>query len=293
MLSCPMRYVSLFCTMLILAVAFLCVNLYPNKADRVGDEKEFSTADYLTWEDWTQGIRDYILGCSADGEGVAHYLSLLNPERGEKMVFDLGHAAWKEGRTDPRSTVYFASKGVWVVERPYSFSLDCPQGVMTFCESMTMPEFIPWSDYDGLLNRFRCMEDYYVDIAVESSLRWEQLWVPLMKLYKVVGMDRLITMYSWENVSFCRQCVSPARPPAPGAETEIVAVIQHLSELALNAHKEDSPEVQNLLGELYRLKQMYPLQFSDIIRTWSAQLQMVDYEFLKPTWNDGVKGEGN
>lgn len=127
-----MRYVSLICTMLILAVAFLCVNLYLNKADRVGDEKEFSAADYLTWEDWTQGIRDYILGCSADGEGVAHYLSLLNPERGEKMVFDLGHAAWKEGRTDPRSTVYFAMNGVWVVERPYSFSLDCPQGVMTF-----------------------------------------------------------------------------------------------------------------------------------------------------------------
>lgn len=288
-----MRYVSLFCTMLILAVAFLCVNLYPNKADRVGIEKEFSTADYLTWEDWTQGIRDYILGCSADGEGVAHYLSLLNPERGEKMVFDLGHAAWKEGRTGPRSTVYYAPNGVWVVERPYSFSLDCPQGVMTFCESMTMPEFIPWSDYDGLLNRFRCMENYYVDIAVESSLHWEQLWVPLMKLYKVVGMDRLITIYSWENVSFCRQCVSPARPPAPGAETEIVAVIQKLEELVNSNHKADSPEVQKLLEALYRLKQMYPLQFSDIIRTWSAQLQMVNYEFLKSMLNDGGMGEEN
>lgn len=44
-----MRYVSLFCTMLIQALVFLCVNLYLNKADRVGDEKEFSTADYLTW----------------------------------------------------------------------------------------------------------------------------------------------------------------------------------------------------------------------------------------------------
>ncbi len=281
-----MRYVSLFCTMLILAVAFLCVNFYLNKADRVGDEKGVSTADYLTWEDWTQGIRDYILRCAADGEGVAHYLSLLNPERCEKMVFDLGHAAWKEGRTDPRSTVYFATNGVWVVERPYSFSLDCPQGVMTFCESMTMPEFIPWSDYDGLLNRFRRMEKYYVDIAVESSLHWEHLWTPLMKLYEVVGMDRLITMYSWENVSFCRQCVSPVRPPAPGAETEIVAVIQKLAELVNNNHKADSPEVQKLLEELYRFKYMYPPQFSDIIRTWSAQLQMVDYEFLKSTLND-------
>lgn len=276
-----MRYVSLFCTMLILALAFLCVNLYPNKADRVGDEKEFSTADYLTWEDWTQGIRDYILGCSADGEGVAHYLSLLNPERGEKMVFDLGHAAWKEGRTDPRSTVYFAMNGVWVVERPYSFSLDCPQGVMTFCESMTMPEFIPWSDYDGLLNRFRRMENYYVDIAVESSLHWEHLWTPLMKLYEVVGMDRLITMYSWENVSFCRPCVSPSRPPAPGAESDIVTVIQSLSELVGNNHKEDSANVQNLLAELYRLKQMYPIEFSDITATRADRLQTIYHSFLE------------
>lgn len=102
----------------------------------------------------------------------------------------------------------------------------------------------------------------------------------------MVGMDRLITIYSWENVSFGRQCVSPARSPAPGAEAEIVSVIQKLAELVRNAHKEDSPEVQRLLEELYRLKQMYPLQFSDIIRIWPDQLQMVDYEFLKSTLND-------
>lgn len=53
MLSYPMRYVSLFCTLLILLVGLFCVNLYPNKSDRVGDEKVFSTADYLTWWEWT------------------------------------------------------------------------------------------------------------------------------------------------------------------------------------------------------------------------------------------------
>lgn len=81
------------------------------------------------------------------------------------MVFDLGHAAWKEGRPGPRATVYYAPNSVWAIERPYSFSLNCPQGVMTFCESMTMPEFIPWGNYDVLLHRFRRMENYYVDYS--------------------------------------------------------------------------------------------------------------------------------
>lgn len=158
---------------------------------------------------------------------------------------------------------------------------------MTFCASMTMPEFIPWSNYDVLLDRFRRMENCYVDIAVEASLCWEQCWVPVKKLYDVVGVDSLITMGAWENVSFCRECVSPARPPAPGAETDIATAIQTLVELVNNNHKEDSAEVQEMLEELYRLKQMYPLQFSGVIKTSSTQLIMACYAFLKSALHDG------
>lgn len=268
MLTYPMRYVFSFLHGV-------------DSAGSVCEEKEFSTTDYLTWADWTQGIRDYIRRCTGDGERVACYVSLRNPERGEKMVLDLGRAAWKEGRSSPRSTVYFASNGVWVTERPYSFSLDCPQGWMTFCASMTMPEFIPWSDYDVLLDRFRRMEKCYVDIAVEASLCWEQCWIPVKKPYDVVGVDRLITMGAWENVSFCRECVSPARPPAPGAETDIATAIQTLVELVNNNHKEDSAEVQKMLEELYCLKQMYPIEFSCIIKTRAERLKNIHYSFLE------------
>lgn len=212
MLGYPMRYVLLFCTVLILPVIFLCVHLYLDKAGSVGEEKEFSTTDYLTWADWTQGIRDYIRRCTDDGERVACYVSLRNPERGEKMVLDLERAA---------------------------------------------------------------------------SQCWEQCWIPVKKLYDVVGVDRLITMGAWENVSFCRECVSPAWPPAPGAETDIATAIQTLVELVNNNHKEDSAEVQKMLEELYRLKQMYPLQFSGVIKTSSTQLIMVCYAFLKSALHDG------
>lgn len=275
----PVRYVSLFCTVLILLAGFLCVKLYPGDTGRTGQEKEFSTEDYRTWEEWSQGIRDYISRCSPEGEGIACYLSLVNPDRDEKIVFDIGHAHLKGDTTKPFPTVYFVPNGVWVVENPYSFSLNCQQGAMTFCEVMDMPVFTPWSDYDSLLSRFRRMEKYHVSIAVESSLRWNQFWTPMMKLYEVVGMDRLYTIYSWENVSFCQFGVSPARPPAPGAESEVVAVIRKLTELVMAEHKEDSPDVQGLLGALYRLKQMYPTAFSDVIRTHGESLQNVFNKF--------------
>lgn len=144
-----------------------------------------------------------------------------------------------------------------------------------------MPEFIPWSDFGVLLERFCRMENYYVDIAVESSLSWEQCWVAVKKLYDVVGMDSLVTMTAWENVSFCRECVSPALPPAPGAETDIVTAIHALVKLVSNNHKEDSADVQKLLEELYRLKQMYPMQFSDIIKTRADRLNNIHYSFIE------------
>ena len=275
----PMRYVSLFSTVLILLVGLLSVKSYTGDTGRAGTEKEFSTGDFLTWEDWAQEIKGYISRCSPDGEGIACYLSLVNPERDEKFVVDIGYAYLKGDTTKPFPTVYFVPNGVWVVENPYSFSLNCPQGPMTFCEVMDMPAFIPWSDYDSLLSRFRRMEKYHVSIAVESSLRWNQFWTPMMKLYEVVGMDRLYTIYSWENVSFCQFGVSPARPPAPGAESEVVAVIRKLAELVMAEHKEDSPKVQRALAEFYRLKQMYPTAFSNVIRTHGESLKNVFIQF--------------
>lgn len=146
---------------------------------------------------------------------------------------------------------------------------------------MTMPEFIPWNGYDVLLDRFRRTENFYFDIAVEASLCWEQYWIPVKKLYDVVGMDRLITMESWENVSFCRECVSPALPPSPGAETEIVTVIQTLAELVSNNHKEDSADVQKLLEDLYCLKLMYPKEFSDVIKTRAERMKNIHSSFLE------------
>lgn len=287
----PVRYVTLFCSLLILVIGVLCVNSQ-HESVRVDSEKEFSTSDYPVWGDWVQGVRDYINQCASDDEPVACYLLLVNPERDEKIAFDMGYAYLKGDTTNPFPTIYFVPDGVWLAERPCTFSLVCPQGKMTFCEVISKPEFVPREDYDALLERFRRMEKYHVNIAVEASLRWEQYWTPVKKLYDVVGMDRIITIETWENVSFYQKSVSPEPSPTPGAETEIVTVIQKLEELVNNNHKESSPDVQKLSETLYKLKHLYPNEFSNIIKVKAEQLKEVCYGFLESSWNDG-NGEQN
>ena len=81
-------------------------------------------------------------------------------------------------------------------------------------------------------------------------------------------------------------------PPTPGAETEIVTVIQKLEELVNNNHKESSPDVQKLSETLYKLKHLYPNEFSNIIKVKAEQLKEVCYGFWESSWNDG-NGEQN